>query len=297
MNDGLKARKEKRRSQADDDIVSLYLAEVRKIPLLTRQEEDRLARRAAKGDVAAKSKILHANLRFVVNVAKKYQNRGLPLADLISEGNIGLMWAVERFDVDKGCHFISYAVWWIRQAIIKAINDKSRMIRLPLNRLDELTRIEKIREHLWDERITGSEIDTIARRLNLKPRTVADLLDISREVTSLDTPVYSEIDSSVLADLVADSTSRTPEDLAIESSFREDIRGFINKALTRKEAQVIQYRFGLNCLRPMSLSEIGSKYEVTKERIRQIERKCIETLRDRNILQALDGGLPRDGTK
>ncbi len=269
--------KEKRLSRADENILSLYLKEINKIPLLTREEEERLARGAAKGEKTAKDKLIRANLRFVVNVAKKYQNQGLPLADLISEGNIGLMNAIERFDVEKGYHFISYAVWWIRQAILKAICEKSRMIRLPLNRANELVQIEKVKKDLQGEQYSISETDMIARKLDINREHVADLINISRELVSLDTPVYSEKDSSLLGDFVEDKGLPMPDDTVIESSLREDINGIL-KTLTQKEAEIIQYRFGLNGRRPMSLKEIGSKYKLTKERIRQIEKKAIKRL-------------------
>ncbi len=269
--------KEKRISRADENILSLYLKEINKIPLLTREEEERLARGAAKGEKTAKDKLIRANLRFVVNVAKKYQNQGLPLADLISEGNIGLMNAIERFDVEKGYHFISYAVWWIRQAILKAICEKSRMIRLPLNRANELVQIEKVKKDLQGEQYSISETDMIARKLDINREHVADLINISRELVSLDTPVYSEKDSSLLGDFVEDKGLPMPDDTVIESSLREDINGIL-KTLTQKEAEIIQYRFGLNGRRPMSLKEIGSKYKLTKERIRQIEKKAIKRL-------------------
>ncbi len=168
----------------------------------------------------AKEKLIRANLRFVVNVAKKYQNQGLPLADLISEGNIGLMNAIERFDVEKGYHFISYAVWWIRQAILKAICEKSRMIRLPLNRANELVQIEKVRKDLQGEQFLVSETDMIAKKLDLDREHVSDLLNISRELISLDTPVYSEKDSSLLGDFVEDKNHTTPDEVAISNSLR-----------------------------------------------------------------------------
>jgi RNA polymerase primary sigma factor len=269
--------KEKRISRSEENILSLYLKEINKIPLLTRGEEERFARGAAKGEKTAKDKLIRANLRFVVNVAKKYQNQGLPLADLISEGNIGLMNAIERFDVEKGYHFISYAVWWIRQAILKAICEKSRMIRLPLNRANELVQIEKVKKDLQGEQYSVSETDMIARKLDIDREHVADLINISRELVSLDTPVYSEKDSSLLGDFVEDKGLPMPDDTVIESSLREDINGIL-KTLTQKEAEIIQYRFGLNGRRPMSLKEIGSKYKLTKERIRQIEKKAIKRL-------------------
>src|SRR6056297_4176800 len=168
-------------SYDDENIISLYLKEINRIPLLTREEENHYARLAAQGDEASKEKLVNANLRFVVNVAKKYQNQGLPLSDLISEGNIGLMNAIERFDVSKGYHFISYAVWWIRQAILKAICEKSRMIRLPLNRANELVQIEKVRKEIQGRHGEEAEIRKIAETLNMNQEHVSDLLNISRD--------------------------------------------------------------------------------------------------------------------
>jgi RNA polymerase primary sigma factor len=269
--------KDHRVSRADENVLSLYLKEINKIPLLTRSEEENLARAAAKGEQAAKDQLIKANLRFVVNVAKKYQNQGLPLADLISEGNIGLMNAIERFDVEKGYHFISYAVWWIRQAILKAICEKSRMIRLPLNRANELVQIEKMRKDVQSEGGSRSETEEIARRLDADPDHVAELVNISRDLVSLDTPVYSEKDSSLLGDFVEDRSHQAPDELTVQNSLRADINGVLN-TLSRKESEIIQYRFGLNGNRPMSLKEIGGRYRLTKERIRQIEKKALKRL-------------------
>jgi RNA polymerase primary sigma factor len=269
--------RERKSSRADENILSLYLKEINRIPLLTRDEEEKLARRAARNDKLAKEKLIRANLRFVVNVAKKYQNQGLPLADLISEGNIGLMNAIERFDVEKGYHFISYAVWWIRQAILKAICEKSRMIRLPLNRANELVQIEKVRKDLQGEQHDETETEMIAKRLDFDREHVSDLLNISRDLVSLDTPVYSEKDSSLLGDFVEDKGLRTPDDQVIANSLRQDINEVLS-SVSQKEAEIIQLRFGLNGRRPMSLKEIGSKYKLTKERIRQIEKKAIKRL-------------------
>jgi RNA polymerase primary sigma factor len=277
MSTAAVVNKEKRMNRADENILSLYLKEINKIALLTREEEETSARRAAKGDQLAKEKLIRANLRFVVNVAKKYQNQGLPLADLISEGNIGLMNAIERFDVEKGYHFISYAVWWIRQAILKAICEKSRMIRLPLNRANELVQIEKVRKDLQGEQFLQAETDMIAKKLDIDREHVADLLNISRDLISLDTPVYSEKDSSLLGDFVEDRNHRTPDEQVVDNSLRQDINGVL-ATLSQKESEIIQYRFGLNGRRPMSLKEIGTRYRLTKERIRQIEKKAIKRL-------------------
>jgi len=262
---------------SDENILSIYLKEINKVPLLTRKEEQDYARRAAKGETLGKNKLIQANLRFVVNVAKKYQNQGLPLADLISEGNIGLMNAIERFDVSKGYHFISYAVWWIRQAILKAICEKSRMIRLPLNRANELVQIEKARKELQSGSRGDPEIQEIAKALDMNEDHVADLVNISRDMVSLDTPIYDEKDSSILSDFVEDKGQKAPEESAIDRSLREDINVVLS-TLSSKEADIIQYRFGLNGKRPMSLKEIGNRYKLTKERIRQIEKKALKRL-------------------
>jgi RNA polymerase primary sigma factor len=271
----------------DENVLSMYLKEINKIPLLTRDEEDKYARLAAKDDKPAKDKLVSANLRFVVNVAKKYQNQGLPLSDLISEGNIGLMNAIERYDVDKGYHFISYAVWWIRQAILKAICEKSRMIRLPLNRANELVQIEKARKELQTGRGEDPEIKDIASSVSMSPDHVADLLNISRDLVSLETPVYAEKDSSQLGDFIEDAGYRKPEEEVIELSLKDDINSVL-RTLTEKEAEIIQYRFGLNGRSPLSLKEIGDRYNLTKERIRQIEKKALKRLQHPSRRQLLE---------
>ena len=271
----------------DENVLSMYLKEINRIPLLTRGEEHKYARMAEKGIKEAKDKLVSANLRFVVNVAKKYQNQGLPLSDLISEGNIGLMNAIERFDVDKGYHFISYAVWWIRQAILKAICEKSRMIRLPLNRANELVQIEKARKELQVGKGEDPEIREIATAVNMDPDHVADLINISRDLVSLETPIYAEKDSSQLGDFIEDSGYMRPEEEAMELSLKEDINSVL-ETLTEKEAEIIQFRFGLNGRSPLSLKEIGDRYHLTKERIRQIEKKALKRLQHPSRSQFLE---------
>jgi RNA polymerase primary sigma factor len=264
-------------TQSEDNILSMYLRDINKIPLLTREEENSYARLAAKGEKSAKDKLVQANLRFVVNVAKKYQNQGLPLIDLISEGNIGLINAIERYDVEKGYHFISYAVWWIRQAILKAICEKSRMIRLPLNRANELVQIEKARKFIQNANGEEAEIREIAGMLNMDAVHVAELVNISRELVSLEVPVYTEKDSSVLGDFVEDSNYKLPEDLAVDNGLKDDINEVL-ATLSHKESEIIQYRFGLNGRQSLSLKEIGDQFNLTKERIRQIEKKALKRL-------------------
>jgi len=271
----------------DENILSIYLKEINKIPLLTREEEDVIARKAVKGDKLAQDRLVRSNLRFVVNVAKKYQNQGLPLDDLISEGNIGLINAIDKYDPEKGYHFISYAVWWIRQAILKAIYEKSRMIRLPLNRANELVQIEKIRKEL--SKLNGEDPDTaeIASHLNMNEKDVKALISISQELISLESPTFGEEDHSVLGDFIEDENYKAPDSIVMEKLLSDDINSALG-TLTEKESEILEYRFGLNGRKPHSLKEIGDKYDLTKERIRQIEKKAISRLQHPSRTQFLE---------
>jgi len=262
----------------NDTVLAMYLKDINKVPLLTREQEEDLAVRAAAGDQVAKDKIVSANLRFVVNVAKKYQNHGLDLTDLISEGNIGLLTAIEKFDVSKGYHFISYAVWWIRQAILKSICEKSRAIRLPLNRANELVQIEKARKVLTGDKSEEEEIVEIAELLNMDSKHVREMLAISRDMVSLDTRVRTaDSDSATIGEFIEDKNSEDPVEKVINVTMKEDIQEVLS-TLTEKEASVLKYRFGLNGSKAMSLKEVGDVFDLTKERIRQIEKKAIRRL-------------------
>ncbi len=263
---------------SDDNILSMYLKDINKIPLLSREEEIELATRAAQGDKVAKDKIVQANLRFVVNVAKKYQNHGIDLLDLISEGNIGLITAIDRFDVTKGYHFISYAVWWIRQSILKAICEKSRMIRLPLNRANELVQIEQARKAVAGGKGEEEEMTQVAQLLGMTSQHVRELVNISRDMVSLDTPIGTSEESSVtIGDNTEDFRYQSPEEAAMETVMQDELEDVLS-SLPQKEAQVLRYRFGLNGNKSMSLKEVGDKFNLTKERIRQIEKKAIRRL-------------------
>lgn len=261
----------------DANVLSIYLKEINRIPLLSREEEDTYAKASALGDLHAKEMLVKSNLRFVVNVAKRYQNQGLPLTDLVSEGNIGLINAIERYDVSKGYHFISYAVWWIRQAILKAVCEKSRLIRLPLNRANELVQIEKARRYVGAGKSEDAEIAEIAKMLDMDASHVADLVNVSRELVSLESPVFDDRDSSVLGDFIENDLYKSPDDHVLELSLKDDINAVL-ETLSEKEREVIQYRFGLNGRRAMSLKEIGDRFNLTKERIRQIEKNAIKRL-------------------
>lgn len=262
----------------DDEVLGLYLKEINKIPLLSREEENELAAKAKEGDRQAKNKIVTSNLRFVVNVAKKYQNHGLDMTDLISEGNIGLLTAIEKFDVSKGYHFISYAVWWIRQSILKAVCEKSRAIRLPLNRANELVQIEHARKSLHGKRTEHQEYEEIGKMLNMSPVHVREMINISRDMVSLDAEVSgSDSNRANIADFQEDTINMRPEEKIIEKSMAKDIDNVL-ETLKPNERKVIRMRYGLNGAKPMSLKEVGQHCDLTKERIRQIEKTAITRL-------------------
>lgn len=259
----------------NDSTISIYLKEINKVPLLSYEEETELAKKAAAGDKAAKNKIVNANLRFVVNVAKKYQKKGLELEDLISEGNVGLLTAIDKFDVSKGYHFISYAVWWIRQSILKAICEKSRAIRLPQNRANELVQIEHAKKSITDNMTEEDELKEIANMLNMDVKHVQELVEISREMTSLDSEVTGKDNSSTtLGAMIEDKSHGQPEDFIIDKEMKSDVNNVLD-TLKPAEAEVLRMRYGIGIEKPMSLKEVGDKFNLTKERIRQIEKHAL----------------------
>jgi len=255
-----------------------YLMEIDKIDLLTREEEEDLAKSAFNNCQEAREKLIKANLRFVVNIAKKYQKRGLPLIDLINEGNMGLITAADKFDYRKGYHFISYAVWWIKQSILKALSEKTRLIRLPLNRANQLMQIERYRKE--KDQLQGGEIsnDEIAAALDIEEGSVNDILNASREYISFDSPIMFDKKERYLSEILKDTNFKEPEDKFVDDALRDAILKSL-ESLTEKEQTVIKYRYGLDGNEPMSLKEIGKKFNLTKERIRQIEKKAIRRLR------------------
>lgn len=259
----------------NENILAMYLKDINKIPMISHDEELELAKKAKAGDQLAKNKLVNANLRFVVNVAKKYQNHGLDLTDLISEGNLGLLTAVEKFDETKGYHFISYAVWWIRQSILKAICEKSRPIRLPLNRANELVQIEHARKTIGNKKTEQQEYEEIANMLNMEPSHVREMINISREMISLDAEINEGDNSHAkVGDFFEDEAYDRPEEKAIDTAMKEDIDALVD-TLKPNEAKIIRMRYGLNGYKPMSLKEVGEICDLTKERIRQIEKHAI----------------------
>lgn len=272
---------------ANDKILSMYLKEINKVPLLTKEEENDLAAKAKAGDQAARQRIANANLRFVVNIAKKYRHSGMDMTDLISEGNVGLMTAIDKFDPQKGYRFISYAVWWIRQSILKAIYETKDAIRLPLNRVNELVKIKKVKKSLGARKSEEEEIKEVAAQLNMERDTVRDLLAISQEMLSLDSSVQgSESEEAVLGDFIEDTRYEDPEEGSIKNAMKRDVRDVLGN-LKPKEAQVIRLRYGLDGTEPMSLKEVGDICKLTKERIRQIEKNAIERAKVPASLRAM----------
>ncbi|MCL2441578.1 MAG: RNA polymerase sigma factor RpoD/SigA [Treponema sp.] len=269
---------EKGKRKKNEDNLAIYLREINQIPMLNREEEVNTAISAAAGNKAAREKLVNANLRFVVTVAKKYQGLGLPLEDLISEGNTGLISAADRFDVEKGYHFISYAVWWIRQAIMSALCEKARVIRLPVNRAADLVKIEKAGKVVEKQQSLEEEITEIAKLLNMARVHVSDLLIISREILSLDISASKEGEIP-LRDFIEDNLYLTPDKIVEEVLLKDDIENVL-KTLDDDEADIIRLHYGLGSRQPMSLKEIGIRYNLSKERIRQIEERALSRLRN-----------------
>ena len=267
-------------SDSDNEVLSTYLKTIDKIPLLTYDEEYELALKAKNGDKKAREKLINSNLRFVVSVAKKFRGQGMPLEDLINEGNIGLMTAVDKFEPEKGYHFISYAVWWVRQAILKALAEQSRPVRLPLNRSNELIQIVRAKNDLIHNKgISDPTVDEIAAASGLDVTLVNNLLEVTRDMISFDSPIKGdeEGDSSYF-DFVEDK-SQSPEDDVVNHMMEKDVRGLLS-VLGDKERDIIEKRYGFNGNEPMSLKAIGDEYNLTKERIRQIEKAALQKLRN-----------------
>jgi len=269
--------KQVRRYRDEDRSLDLYLREIGESRLISANEEVELAKRIKEGDQEALEKLTKANLRFVVSVAKQYQNQGLSLADLINEGNIGLIKAAKRFDETRGFKFISYAVWWIRQAILQALAEQSRIVRLPLNRVGTLHKIGKISSSLEQEYGREPSPSEIAKELELSAVEVSDTLKISNTHLSLDAPFSTSEDNSLM-DVLEDEFQPAPDEALLDESLRLEIERALD-TLSRREAEVINLYFGLNHERALTLEEIGARFNLTRERVRQIKEKAIRRLR------------------
>jgi RNA polymerase primary sigma factor len=263
-----------------DDSVRLYLREIGKIPLLTLAEEQELAQKVVKGDKRAKDKMVEANMRLVVSIAKRYSGRGLDFLDLIQEGNTGLLRAVEKFDPDKGFKFSTYATWWIRQAITRAIADQARTIRIPVHMVETINKLLRTQRRLTQELNREPTLEELSRELEMDVEKIEYVMKIKQDITSLDAGVGrdGDDDDSVLGDFVEDEERVTPEESASNQLLKEQIRDILS-TLSEREQKIIKMRFGLDGGKSHTLEEVGQEFAVTRERIRQIEAKALSKLR------------------
>jgi RNA polymerase primary sigma factor len=262
-----------------------YLQEIGQIPLLTPAEEVDLARRIKQGDQEALHRLTRANLRFVVSVAKKYQGQGLSLADLINEGNYGLIKAAQRFDETRGFKFISYAVWWIRQAILQALAEQSRVVRLPLNRIGTISKIRKTSAKLAQKHDRPPNVDELAQELDIDPDKVREALQHTGRHLSMDAPFNEEDDNSLL-DVLASDEEVAPDEYLMDESLKIDIERALS-TLHPREAEITRLYFGIGREHPLTLEEIGQRFNLTRERVRQIKEKALRKLRQKHRREEL----------
>ena len=260
-----------------DDPVKVYLKEIGRVPLLFAEEEVELAIRMSEGDVAAKKRLSEANLRLVVSIAKRYVGRGMQFLDLIQEGNLGLIKAVEKFDHTKGFKFSTYATWWIRQAITRAIADQARTIRIPVHMVETINKVKKVNSQLLHENGHEPTNEQIAEKLEMPVEKVREIMRVAQEPVSLETPIGEEEDSH-LGDFIPDEDAPAPSDVASHTMLKEQLAEVLS-TLTPREEKVLRLRFGLEDGRSRTLEEVGKEFNVTRERIRQIEAKALRKLR------------------
>ncbi len=260
-----------------DDPVRMYLKEIGKVPLLSANEELELAERMHNGDERAKKRLAEANLRLVVSIAKRYVGRGMLFLDLIQEGNLGLIKAVEKFDYTKGYKFSTYATWWIRQAITRSIADQARTIRIPVHMVETINRLIRVSRQLLQNLGREPKVDEIAKEMNMSEDKVREIMKIAQEPVSLETPIGEEEDS-ILGDFIPDSDAPAPADMAAFMLLKEQLIEVLS-TLTDREGKVLKLRFGLEDGRARTLEEVGKEFNVTRERIRQIEAKALRKLR------------------
>lgn len=260
-----------------DDPVKVYLKEIGRVPLLSADEEIGLATRMAEGDIKARKRLSEANLRLVVSIAKRYVGRGMQFLDLIQEGNLGLIKAVEKFDYTKGFKFSTYATWWIRQAITRAIADQARTIRIPVHMVETINKVKKVSSQLLHKNGHDPSAEEISEQLDMPVDKVREIIRVAQEPVSLETPIGEEEDSH-LGDFIPDDEALAPDDAASHILLREQLGGVLS-TLTDREEKVLRLRFGLEDGRSRTLEEVGKEFNVTRERIRQIEAKALRKLR------------------
>ena len=265
-----------------DHQIKLYLKEIGKVALLTREQEKDLGKRIAAGDEKAKAELIEANLRLVVSIAKKYTNSGLPFMDLVQEGNIGLIKAVEKFDYHRGCKFSTYAIWWIRQAITRALADKARIIRIPVHTLDAIKSMLKAHQRLIQNMKREPNIHDIACEMGIGVEKVRELLSVIKVPISVETPI-DEFGNSSISDYIEDKRGASPIDSVIKQSLCEEIQSILD-TLSEREKKIIEMRFGIGTYKEKTLEEIGKCFHLTRERIRQIEENALQRLKKPNCL-------------
>ncbi|WP_286032845.1 sigma-70 family RNA polymerase sigma factor [Brachyspira pilosicoli] len=270
----------------ENNNISLYFADAKREKLLTREEEIELTQRLKKGDSQARAKLIRSNLRFVISIAKQYKNSGLLLEDLIGEGNLGLIIATDRFDPDKGYHFISYAVYWIRQSILRAINEKSRLIRLPLNKAMDLVDLERAVHQCYYKTGHMPDVEDLAAILKKEPREIRNIMSMNNEYVSLEKDFNMDGVKDRLADVVEDKNSKTVEDILSDKELTEELK-IAMEELSDIEKEIINARYGLDQERK-TLKEVGDKYSFTKERIRQIEKKALKKMHSKRYSSLKD---------
>ena len=271
-----------------EDAVRLYLHNIGRVALLTREDEIRLAKRVEQHDMAAKAALVEANLRLVVSVAKRYQGRGLNLLDLIQEGNLGLIRAVEKFDWRRGFKFSTYATWWVRQSMTRALADQSRTIRIPVHMVDRINKVSRARRELSQQLGRDPTPEEIGGKLDIPPENVEGLVKLSQEPVSLQAPVGAGEDNAQLGDFISDDVSDRPEELVSKSLRDADVLELLNR-LPARERRVIELRYGIDPEGPMTLEDIGAKVGLTRERVRQIVVKTLHMLKTSGEAAALEG--------
>lgn len=276
------------RKSRSDNPIRTYFGEISRVPLLTREDEVRLAKRIEAGDKRAKEELAEANLRLVVSIAKKYRGCGLPFLDLIQEGNLGLMKAIEKFDYTKGYKFSTYATWWIRQAILRAITNRSRTIRVPTHINELIRKIYQVeRSHLkeYGESPTPEEL---ADELDTTVENIIKAKKTAQSMTSLDMPIGYDDDGSVLGDFIADRTAESPERETFEHLLVQELEKALDERLTDREKRILELRYGLNDYQPRTLDEVGLEFGISRERVRQIQKEALAKLQDSDLRKRLE---------
>ena len=276
------------RSSRADNPIRTYFGEISRVPLLTREDEVRLAKRIEAGDKRAKEELAEANLRLVVSVAKKYRGCGLPFLDLIQEGNLGLMKAIEKFDYTKGYKFSTYATWWIRQAILRAITNRSRTIRVPTHINELIRKIYQVERNSLKETGEMPSPESLAKSLETTVENIIKAKKTAQSMTSLDMPIGYDDDGSVLGDFIEDATVESPERETFEHLLVQELERALDERLTDREKRILELRYGLNDYQPKTLDEVGLVFSISRERVRQIQKEALSKLQDSDLKKRLE---------